>query len=187
MGFLDRLRERGTDDRVVVRNDRHRSKLVRTIEDRLVDLETAKDAPLLEVQPLIQIVGSRGYPTWRDGWARSWQKKRLPWSTASWPAKLPSTELAALLVPISAGRVGIALGKHPRPVSEPTFITGLVPDDGSTDDLALAITAHWMQHLAPAGLCPAPPVVETIVHGKVDERRAVDFGVAWSLPEPDGL
>jgi hypothetical protein len=79
------------------------------------------------------------------------------------------------------------LGKHPRPVHEPTFIAGRVPENASSDDMALAVTAHWMQHLAPEGLCPAPPVVETIIYGRVDDRRVVDFGVTWSLPLPDGL
>lgn len=187
MSLLDRLRGTAADDRVVVRSDRHRAKLIRTVEDQIVDLETDLDAPVIEVQPLIQIVAARSYPEWREGWDRAWRKKRLPWSAAGWPPSIDETELAALLVPVPAGRVGTAVGRHPRPVTEPGFLVGTVPDGQPTTDIALAVTAHWIQHLAPAGLRSAPPVVERITFGRVESRTGETFGINWSLPAADGV
>lgn len=188
MSLLDRLRGApATDDRVVVRSDRHRAKLIRLIEDRIVDLETDLDAPVVEIQPLIQIVGPRSYAQWREGWERAWRKKGLPWSASGWPSSIPEGELAALLVPVMAGRVGPAVGRTPRPVAEPAFLVGAVPEGREPDDVALAVTAHWMQHLAPAGLRSAPPVVEHITFGRVESRAVQTFEIAWSLPPADGL
>lgn len=182
MSLFDRIRS--TDNRIVVRSQRHRRKLIRAIEDRIVDLETTS-SPTVEVQPLIQIVGAASYPAWRQAWEKSWRKKHTRYSTASWPSAIGQDELAALLVPVSAGRVGTALGKHPRPTAEPAFLVG--PTDGGPDDAALAVCAQWFQHLARAGTISAPPVVETVVNGRVDRRTVADLGIAWSLPRPDGL
>lgn len=55
------------------------------------------------------------------------------------------------------------------------------------NDVALAVTAHWMQHLAPAGLRSAPPVVEHIAFGRADRRSVETFAAAWSQPPADGL
>lgn len=186
MSIFDRLRTSDSDDRVVVRGPRHRKKLVREIEDAIVDLETS-GAPAFEVQPLIQVVGPGSYPVWRKAWEMSWRKKQVPYSTASWPERIGGDETAALLVPVSAGRVGTALGKHPRPIAEPTFLVGPVPEGAGPEDPALVVTAQWFGHLAPAGTLTAPPVVETIVGGRVERRYVANFGVAWSLPAPDGV
>lgn len=186
MRLFDRLRSSDASDRVVVRGERHRRKLVRVIEDAIVDLETS-GAPSLEIQPLIQIVGPASYRTWREAWDKSWRKKRTAYSTASWPERIGADETAALLVPVSAGRVGTALGKHPRPIAEPTFLVGPVPEGAGPDDPALAVTAQWFGHLARPGTVSAPPVVESIVGGRVERRWVADFGVAWSLPAPDGV
>lgn len=159
--------------------------MIRTIEDRIVDLEIPGDHRLLETQPLIQIVGPDGFPAFRAAWEKSWRKKSEAWSTAPWPASLRATESAALLVPVAAGRVGTALGKHPKSISEPVLIVGETTH--SPDDIVIALMARWLKHTAPRGTCSAPPVVETIVAGRVDERRVVDLGVAWSLPPADGL
>lgn len=185
MGLMDRL-GRASDTGLVVRNERHRSKLVRKIEDRLVDLETT-DAPSVEIQPLIQVCAAGSYISWRNNWEKAWRKKQVPWSTASWPPRLSEGELAALLVPVSAGRVGTALGKYPRPIAEPVLIVGRVADDRQPQDIALAVVAQWLTHTAQEGYLSAPPVTESIVRDRVDARAIVDFGVKWSLPAPDGL
>ncbi|MBJ7331455.1 MAG: hypothetical protein JHC95_16300 [Solirubrobacteraceae bacterium] len=150
-------------------------------------MEIAAAPTTSEVQPLIQVVGPRGYPAFRDGWERVWRKKRQPWSVATWPASLPDGELGALLLPVSAGRVGPALGKHPKALSEPVFLAGRTLEADGPDDLALATVAHWIKHVAAPRLIAAPPVVELINLGRVDRRWAVDFGVTWSLPVADGL
>lgn len=186
MSIFDRLRTGDADDRVVVRSPRHRKKLIRTIEDAIVDLETS-GAPALEVQPLIQVVGPASYPAWREAWEKSWRKKQVPYSTASWPERIQTNETAALLVPVSAGRVGTALGKHPRPIAEPTFLVGPVPEAAGPEDPALAVTAQWFGHLARPGTISAPPVVEMIVDGRVARRWVAEFGIAWSLPAADGV
>lgn len=173
-------------ERVVVRSPRHRRKLVRAIEDALVDLETTGARPV-DVQPLIQLVRAASYPAWRQGWEKSWRKKQTGLSTADWPDSLDESEVGALLVPVSAGRVGTALGKFPRPVAEPTLIVGHVAEGTDPEDAALAVVAQWFEHLAPPGTISAPPVVETIVGGRVDRRWVARFGVAWTLPAADGL
>lgn len=180
------LRSGSGGDRVVVRSPRHRKKLIRTIEDAIVDLETTA-VPALEIQPLIQVVGPASYRAWREAWEKSWRKKQTEYSTVSWPDRIGADEIAALFVPVSAGRVGTALGKHPRPIAEPSFLVGPVPGGGDPDDPALAVTAQWFGHLARPGTIAAPPVVESIVGGRVERRWIAHFGIAWSLPAADGV
>lgn len=170
---------------VVVRNDRHRRKLRRTIADRLVDIETAPHQTH-EIQPLIQIVAPPSYPAWRTAWNKAWTKKGTPYSTAHWPSSLQDPDLAALLVPVMAGRIGPAIGKHPKPIAEPAFIVGALPAGAPPEDMALAALTHWIQHLAPPSASLAPPVIETLVRERVSDRRIMDLGIAWSLPAPDG-
>lgn len=183
MGLFDRGTASG---HLTVRNDRHRRKLRRQIEDRLVDLETAP-GPSVEVQPLVQIVGPRSYPSWRQGWDKAWTKKGVPYSTGAWPSTLGESEIGALLIPVPAGRVGNAIGRHPRPIAEPTFIVGPSPADAQPDDMALAIVASWMQHLARPPMLSAPPVVELLIDGAASARHIARLDISWSLPEPDGL
>jgi alkylation response protein AidB-like acyl-CoA dehydrogenase len=186
MSFLDRFRPGGAGDHVIVRGPRQRRKLTAAIADRIVDLEISH-APVAEIQPLVQIVAEPSYPAWRDAWEASWRKKQAGYSTAAWPERIGPQELAALLVPVMAGRVGTALGKHPRPVAEPAFLVGTVPADAGPDDPALAVCAHWLTHIAAPGVICAPPVIETIVSARLQRRWVSDFGVAWSLPAPDGV
>lgn len=172
--------------RLTVRSDRHRRKLRRQITDRLVDLETAP-GPSLEVQPLVQIVGPRSYPAWRAAWDKAWTKKGVPYSTGAWPPTIGPTEIGALLIPVPAGRVGNAIGKHPKPIAEPTFIVGPSTSDAQPDDMALAIVAYWMQHMARPPMVSGPPVVELLTDGAATDRRIAHLAVSWSLPEADGI
>lgn len=183
MGLFDRGTASG---HLTVRSDRHRRKLRRQIEDRLIDLETAPGPPL-ELQPLVQIVGSRSYPAWRQGWDKAWKKKGVPYSTGSWPSALGEAEIGALLIPVPAGRVGNAIGKHPKPIADPTFIVGPAPPDAKSDDMALAIVAYWMQHMTRPPVVSGPPVVELLIEGNPSARHVARLDISWSLPEPDGL
>lgn len=183
MGLFDRVR---SERSVIVRSDRQRRRLEREVASAVTSVAGAGDQ-VHEFQPLIQITSATGYAAWRAAWERSWRKKKSPYGTGQWPKSIAEDEVAALLVPVFAGRVGTALGKHPKPVAEPSFLVGELADGADIDDAALAVLSEWLRNVAPPGSRCAPPVLETIVGGRVARRWTADFGASWPLPPADGL
>jgi hypothetical protein len=52
----------------------------------------------------------------------------------------------------------------------------------------LELLLTWTQNPAEGHTARlAPPVIEIIVQGKVSERWAETFGLAWPLPPADGI
>jgi len=140
---------------------------------------------LLEVQPVIQLVRAASYGPWKAQRERAWQRDEC--TTAGWPKKLDDAEIAALLLPISAGRVGAAVGTHPICIAEPIFSKGR-PGSGGQDEIVLGLLTNWCRNPS-AGVTGllAPPVVERIGQRGVLDRRVEDFGLTWHLPRADGI
>jgi hypothetical protein len=110
-----------------VANDRDRRALHSHLEHGLAELARRAEAPgttVLDLQLLLQVVGRVSYPKFRAGREKAWRTQGAPYNTDAWPASLEDGMLAVLLLPISAGRVGPAIGKHPRTVASPLFTVG---------------------------------------------------------------
>lgn len=130
----------------------------------------------------------RTYPEFRAGREKAWRTQGAPYSTAKWPAELEDGTLAVLLLPISAGRLGPAVGKHPRTVASPLFTLGRSVD-GSRNDACLSVLTSWVTNPSTDSVTArrAPPVVEVFQGSRVVERVVETFGASWPLPGPDGL
>lgn len=173
----------------VVRSGRDRRALVKEIERAIEELGLRAATPgavVVEVQLVIQVCAAAGYAAWKADRESAWRKQGGSWTTASWPSSLDADAFGALLLPLPAGRMGLAAGKHPRPVAAPLFTWG-TPREGRYEDLVLGLVARWTASAVERPTARlAPPVVEVVQGGRV-ERRLVDFGLWWPLPAPDGV
>ncbi len=144
---------------------------------------------MLDVQLLCQVCGPEEYPAWKTAWEAAWRKQRASWSTAQWPDAIDRESYGALLLPISAGRVGVAVGKHPRAIASPIFTSGSPGRHGGDyTDLALGLVARWIGNPGDGVTARlAPPVIELVGRRGVLERRVEAFGQEWPLPHPDGV
>ena len=92
-----------------------------------------------------------------------------------------------LLLALPAGRVGPAV-RNARPLADPLFSSGVPLVGAPRTDPVLEVLLTWMQNPAAGQTARlAPPVIEIIVHGKVQERWAETFGLEWPLPLADGI
>jgi hypothetical protein len=175
------------EPRFAARAPRPRPELQRALE-RLQQLEDDPSVEVIDVQPVAQLCGGAGYPAWRDGVERAWRRQkggRL--STASWPRTLAADHVAVLLLPLPAGRVGPA-ARSARPIADPVFSSGVPLVDSPGTDPVLELLLTWMQNPGKGHTARlAPPVIETLVQGKVAERWVETFGLEWPLPPADGL
>lgn len=172
----------GLTDTVTVSDERDRADLVAHLRDGLAELaeRDAAGVPVHELQLLVQVCGAQRYAAWRAGREKRWRTS--PCSTSRWPASLPPEQAAVLLLPIPAGRVGPAVGPHPRNTLAPLFTR--VDAAGAVDDAALALVRSWVCNPGPGITArPAPPIIEQVGHG----RRAEAWGLAWTLPVADGI
>ncbi|HEY8582717.1 MAG TPA: hypothetical protein VIL49_07210, partial [Capillimicrobium sp.] len=122
--------------RVATGGGRRQQKLVASLAGALDRLAAAAEQPgvqTLDVQLLVQVCGAASYPAWRDGRERAWRQLGSPFSTQSWTGGLDEPALAGLLLALQAGRVGRAVGAHPRTVADPLFATGLPTAEGRHD------------------------------------------------------
>ena len=133
---------------------------------------------MLEVQPLVQIVRAASYGTFKARRERAW--RGAEYSTAGWPKRLLNEQIGALLLPIPAGRVGLAVGEHPSVIAEPLLSTGAPSQGGDHDEIALGLLTTWISTHSEGALL-APPVVEVVGRRGPLERRVVDFGLDWHL------
>jgi hypothetical protein len=184
-------RARGLTDAFAIASDKDRRKLRNEIAHGPKDLEARAADPAastLDVQLLLQVTGSPVYGTWKAAWTKAWRNQGAKWSTAQWPDTLAADAFATLLLPVPAGRVGLAIGKHPRVLATPIFTSGPAPEQGSYSDLALGLIAQWITNPADGHSARlALPVLEVIARAGVLERRVEDFGHEWPLPAPDGV
>lgn len=143
---------------------------------------------MLDVQLLVRVTSSASYKAFKPAHGAAWRSQRLPCSVGAWPDSIREGELAAVVLPLQAGRVGLAAGKQPKPVAMPFIATGASTRPGDYDDIVLAAVLSWLTS-APTGRAVrlSPPVVEEMQRDAVTERRVVEFGRAWSLPRADGI
>jgi hypothetical protein len=180
---------------VSARSQRERGRRVRELEralERLALRERDPGVEVIDVQLVAQLCGGSGYGPWREGVERGWRRHNArdpgrELSTVSWPRTLTADHVAVLLLPLPAGRVGVAARKA-RPVADPVFSAGVPLVGAPRADPVLELLLTWTQNPSDGTTARlAPPVIEVIVHGKVDERWAETFGLDWSLPLADGI
>ena len=90
------------------------------------------------------------------------------------------------MLPIPAGRVGLAVGDHPEPVAEPLFSTGVPSEGADQSEIALGVLTTWLPEYG-AGTLLAPPVIEVVGRRGPLERRVEDFRLGWHLPVADDV
>jgi hypothetical protein len=146
------------------------------------------DTAVQDVQLVAQVCGPASYHAWKVTREKAWGKQGGQYTTASWPDALDPLAYAVLLLPLPAGRVGLAAGKHPKPVATPIFTSGKPVTGGTYDDLVLGLVARWACNPGEwASARLAPPVVELMHRQGVYQRRLAAFEQDWPLPAPDGL
>jgi hypothetical protein len=161
--------------------------------DRLAEREHQAGMEVLDVQLVAQMcAGGPGYERWRQHVERSWQRHNQrttgrKWTTAAWPRALTPDHVAVLLLPLPAGRVGFA-ARGEALAADPVFTSGVPLRGAPRTDPVLELLMTWTLNPAAAVTARlAPPVIETIVQGRVSERWVETFGVRWPLPPPDGV
>lgn len=160
------------------RSGRGRRGRVRELERGVAELARRVGAPgvtVIDVQLVAQLCASGSYPLWRDGIERAWRRHATrstvqKWSTAGWPPVLGDDHVAVLLTPLPAGRVGLA-AHNARPIADPVFSHGVPPVGAPRTDPVLELLLTWIKNPAAGHTARlAPPVIEVMVRGKVDER-----------------
>jgi len=146
---------------------------------------------VIDVQLVAQLCAATGYPRWRAAVERDWQRQNKRcgsrWTTAQWPRTLTEDQIAVLLIPLPAGRVGLA-ARGPRPIADPIFSSGLPLPGAPLTDGVLEALITWTGNPSRGFTARlAPPVIETILAGKVAERSVETFGLHWPLPVADGI
>jgi hypothetical protein len=92
-----------------------------------VELDRRAQRPgceVADIQLLARVCAAPSYGAWKRDQERAWRRQGGRYSTASWPAQLGDDETAVVLLPLDAGRVGLAAGKQPRAVADPVFSCG---------------------------------------------------------------
>jgi hypothetical protein len=174
-----------------IQTDRDRREARASISKALRRLADAAQRPgvtVHDIQLLVQVCAPPSWPQWRAEREQAFRRKGQPYSALGWPEELKHGQYAAALLPVSAGRVGLAVAKHPSLVASPYVAIG-APADGQLDDLPLGVVARWVSNPAEGQSARlAPPVIEVIQRGRVIERRVETFGTdAWSLPVADDV
>jgi hypothetical protein len=166
---------------------------VRASIDRALRIHEARRAAggrrELELQAVVQVCpAGEQYARWRKERHRVLRRSSTRWGTDSWPGGLPAGDVAVLLLPYAAGRVGPALAGA-RVVYTPVFISGRAESRPAVELLAMQLVRLWV-HMAPDTdtLVLAPPVLEEFQRARLQRRSLLDCGVSsWPLPPPDGL
>lgn len=173
------------------RSQRARRDRIRELQQAITRLEQLEREPgivVIDVQLVAQLCAGAGYPAWRDGVERAWRRQNDGrWGTAAWPATLSAEHVAVLLLPLPAGRVAQA-GRSTRPIADPVFTSGIPLMGAPVSDPVLGVLLTWVQNPAKGHTARlAPPVIETIIHGRVAERTVESFGLEWPLPSRGNL
>ena len=173
--------------RFTLDTERDRRDTPRALDNALRDLRRGarwRRGRALDVQPLVQMVRPANYGVFKGRWQRAWRDTEN--STAGWTKKLLDEQISALLLPIPAGRVGLAVGDHPELVAEPLLSTGVPSEGADQGEITLGVLTTWLPEYG-AGTLLAPPVIEVVGRRGPLERRVEDFGVDWHLPVADGV
>ena len=128
------------------------------------------------------------YARWRKDRHRIMQRSSKRWGSQNWGDRLPPDDVAVVLLPYPAGRVGPALAAA-KIVYTPVFISGRAETRPAAELLAIQVVRLWL-HMAPDTdtLTLAPPVLEEFQRARLQHRSLLDCGISsWPLPPPDGL
>ena len=142
-----------------------------------------------ELQVVVQVCpAGEHYARWRKEGNRLMARSSKRWGTASWPERLHSGDVAIVVLPYPAGRVGPALAAA-KIAYEPIFLSGRAETRAAVELLAMQAVRMWLHTTADADtLVLAPPVLEEVQRARVQRRSLLDCGVSsWPLPPPDGL
>jgi hypothetical protein len=173
-----------------IRSERDRERIRGELAQGLQRLEAleAQGAEVLELQPLMQVIAPSGYPAFREAREQAWRRQGGTWTTRHWPADLADDNVGVLLLPLPAGRVGVAAGKHPRVAASPMFTAGRATMESGYHDACLTLLTSWVCQPGP-GLTArlAPPVIEVTQRRGLTARAVERFGQPWPLPIADGV
>jgi hypothetical protein len=177
--------------RVTIRTDRDRAAVRAELGqglERLAALDGERDVEVVELQLLLQVIAQPSYDGFRAGWEKAWCNQNGRWTTRSWLEELPDGHVGVLLLPLRAGRVGVAVGRYPRAAADPLFTSGTGGEGAGHLDACLSVLTSWVCRPG-AGVTArlAPPVIEVIQRGRVASRTVEDFGQSWPLPVADGV
>jgi hypothetical protein len=195
MSLLSKLVQRRppvADPGRFIRTDRDRAAVRMQLGqglERLAALEAGREVAVevVEVQLVLQVVAQPSYDGFRAEWEKAWRKQNAGWTTRNWPDKLDGG-VAVLLLPLSAGRAGVAVGRHPRAAADPLFTSGTGGEGAGHRDACLSVLTSWVCQPGPGVTARlAPPVIEVIQRGRVTSRTVEDFGQSWPLPVADGV
>ena len=112
-----------------------------------------------ELQAVVQVCpAGEHYARWRKDRHRIMQRSSKRWGTHNWPDRLAANDVAVVLLPYPAGRVGPALAAA-KIVCEPVFIHGRAETRPAVELLAhpgrAALAAHdaRQRHARPRAAC----------------------------------
>ena len=166
---------------------------VRSSIDRALRIHAARAAAggrvLRELQAVVQVCpAGEQYARWRKGRNRLMQRSSKRWGTGTWPEHLGAEEVAVVVLPYPAGRVGPALAAA-KLVLEPVCIQGDARAREAVELLAMQLVRLWVHMAVDAeAYVLAPPVLEEFQRARVQRRTLLDCGLSsWPLPPPDGL
>jgi len=155
---------------------------------RILEARRAAGWPTLELQLVVQACpASEQYSRWRKDRHRLMQRSDKQWGTFEWPDRMAPRDVALLLLPYPAGRVGPAIAAT-KLAAQPLFINGPADTRERIELLASELIRVWV-HGTPGDVAAllAPPVLEELQGGRVQHRSLLDLGLSWPLPPPDGL
>ena len=142
-----------------------------------------------ELQAVVQVCpAGEHYARWRKDRHRIMQRSSKRWGTHNWPDGLAANDVAVVLLPYAAGRVGPALAAA-KIVYTPVFISGRAETRPAVELIAIQVVRLWL-HMTPDSdtFVLAPPVLEEFERARMQRRSLLDCGVSsWPLPPPHGL
>jgi hypothetical protein len=178
-------------EQFTIASKRDRRRMVRDLRDGLARLEERVGQPYVDVrqvQLVAQICGSLSFQSWRQARETTWRRQGGTYTTRRWPLQLPADYCAVVLLPLPAGRISTTVKDHPPLLTTPVFTHGPLAKTAGYHDAFLGLVTRWVTNPGFGSSAQlAPPLVETIVRGRIMERRVESFGLNWSLPPAEGL
>jgi hypothetical protein len=174
-----------------IASERDRRRMLQHLRDGLARLAGRIGQPYVEVaqvQLVAQVCGSLSFPGWRQARETTWRREGGRYTTRGWPLRLPANHCAVVLLPLPAGRISTTARDHPPLLTTPVFTHGPLAKSTGYHDALLGLVTKWVANPG-FGVSAqlAAPIVETIVRGRIFERRIETFGLDWPLPPAQGL
>lgn len=165
--------------------------MLRHLHDGLAMLTERAGQPyvnVLQIQLVAQVCGSLNYQSWRQARERTWRREGRGNTTRAWPEQLPADHCAVVLLPLPVGRISTTMREHPPLMATPVFAHGPLAESTGYHDALLGLVTKWVANPGFGVTAQlAPPIVETIAHGRILERRVESFGLDWPIYPAPGL